>query len=115
MAITEHKTSFAGYSLTQWNEGPLSPLVKGYRLAVDFDEGESWLEKFSRFVSTPGIEQVEALVVGAWWNEDFQAQTASIVEALILHHQTLSHLRALFIADLTYEESEISWINQTDL
>lgn len=115
MTITEHKTSFAGYPLTEWNDGPLSLSIKAYRLSVDFDDGEPWGEKFSRLVHSPHAEQIEVLVVGAWWNEDFRAQTATLVEALVLYHETLPHLRGLFLADVTFEESEISWINQTDL
>lgn len=115
MTITEHKRSFAGYALTEWNDEPPSPPTKAYRLSVDFDGDELWTEKFVRLVKSPYADQIEGLVAGAWWNEDFQAQTARIVESLVLHHQKLPLLRALFLADVTFEESEISWINQTDL
>lgn len=115
MAITEHKTSFAGYALTEWNDDRQTEPQKAYRVSVDFDDGEPWTEKFARLVESPHANQIECLVAGAWWNEDFQAQTGRIVESLVLHHEKLPHLKALFIADVTFEESEISWIQQTDL
>lgn len=115
MAITEHKTSFAGYALTEWNDDHAAAPVKAYRVSVVFDDGEPWTEKFARLVNGPHADQIEALVAGAWWNEDFQAQTGRIVESLVMHHEKLPHLKAFFLADVTFEESEISWINQTDL
>lgn len=112
---SEHKTSFAGYTVEQWNEGPLKNIpTTAYRLALDPDDAESWPEKLSRFVALEQANQVEALVVGAWWTEDY-IDTSSVVESLVIHHQRLPHLRVLFIGDVTYEECEISWIQQSDM
>ena len=65
MAITEHKTSFAGYTLTEWNDDLLASPEKAYRVSVDFDDGEPWTEKFTRLIDSPNAQQIEALVVGS--------------------------------------------------
>jgi len=112
---SEHKSFFDGYTIEPWNEGPLKNIpTTAYRLALDHQDAESWPEKLSRFVALEQANQVEALVVGAWWTEDY-IDTSSVVEALVIHHQSLPHLRALFIGDVTYEECEISWIQQSDM
>src|SRR5687768_9376114 len=114
MAI-EHRTFFAGYNVEQWNEGPLKETPKtAYCLALDHGDAESWPEKLARFVALEQVDHVEALVVGAWWSDDY-IDTSSVMEALVIHHQRLPNLQALFIGDVTYEECEISWIQQTDL
>lgn len=111
----EHMPSFAGYTVVQWNAGPLeNTSTSAYRLALDHGDPETWPEKLARFVALEQAKQVEVLVVGAWWSDDY-IDTSSVVEALVMHHLRLPNLRALFIGDVTYEECEISWIQQSDM
>lgn len=111
----EHMPSFAGYTVVQWNDGPLeNTATSAYRLALDHGDPETWPEKLARFVALVQAGQVEALIVGAWWSDDY-IDTSSVVEALVMHHLRLPNLRALFVGDVTYEECEISWIQQSDM
>lgn len=112
---SEHKSFFAGYPVKQWNDGSLrKPSLNAYRLALDHGDAETWPEKLSRFVALKQAKRVEALVVGSWWSEDY-IDTSSVMEALVIHHQCLPNVRALFIGDVTDEECEVSWIQQTDM
>jgi hypothetical protein len=46
---------------------------------------------------------------------DDQATAARVVEALVAARDRLPQLRAIFFGDITYEECEISWIQNTDV
>lgn len=114
MAV-QHKSSFASYTVDQWNDGDLVGMsTSAYRLGLDHGDEETWPEMLARFVALKQVNQVEALVVGAWWPDEY-IDTSTVVEALVMVHQRLPNLRALFIGDVTYEECEISWIQQSDM
>src|SRR5688500_13658499 len=114
MAV-QHKSFFSGYTVEQWNERPLKKIsTTAYRIVLDYDDAETWPEKLAHFVALDQAAQVEALIVGAWWPDDY-IDTSTVMEALVNHHQRLPNLRAVFIGDVTYEECEISWIQQSDL
>lgn len=114
--IGEHKTSYAGYLIQQWNDGPLNdPATTAYRMTLDYDERDTWLSKFARFVSQPQAAEVEALVIGAWWGDEWRVPSERVVESFVMYHERLPRLKALFIGDVTYEECEMSWIDQSDM
>lgn len=116
MAISEHKTAYAHYTVEQWNDGPIAnPAVTAYRIATDYDTRETWADLFGRFAEKPNAHDVEAVIVGATWGRRDTLGLEEVVETLVLYHGLLPNLRALFIGDITYDENEISWINQADL
>ncbi len=118
MTIMAHLTEFAGFRVTLWQPGdPLGdPATTIHRIAVEYDEEGSWADKLSAFLALPGVEQTQGLVVGLW---DGEAGTGvspqPMVEALVTAHDRLPRLRALFVNDIVMEESEVSWIPNTDL
>jgi hypothetical protein len=92
-----------------------------YRLSLDDPyeaekKGESLVNVLARFVADPGAAQARGLVIGTWedvWSDPAGAER--IVAALVAARDRLPALRALFLGDMTFEECEISWINQTDV
>lgn len=119
MAIYDHINSFAGKSVEEWTpKTKLDPNII-YRISLDYDESEkgmTWLDKFADFLDTPSVEQLTGLVIGQWdmtWGAD--NSSARVVEALVTAHDRLPNLTALFIGEMVMEESEISWINQSDV
>ncbi|WP_151772260.1 STM4015 family protein [Streptomyces abyssomicinicus] len=91
------------------------PETVAWRLAVDVDEPEEeWLEAFARFSEAVDLSRVRALIVGSW-QDAYEESSKEIVEALAAARDRLPALRALFLGDMTYEESEISWITQSDV
>lgn len=122
MAIYEHITEFAGRRVEDWEPGnPLGdPDGVAYRLSISWDESEEelrWTDKFAQFLDDPASGRVAAIVVGPWEEPNMgDEQTASrIVEALASARDRLPHLEALFFGEIISEESEISWIGQTDM
>ncbi|MET8978132.1 STM4015 family protein [Streptomyces sp. NPDC004539] len=79
-----------------------------------YDSGEDWTSAFARFLDTVDSTRVRAIVVGAW-EEAYETDAASVVEAITAARDRLPALRAVFLGDMTSEECEISWIHQTDV
>lgn len=97
------------------DEGPLSGDT-GYRLRLDWEDEGTWTDRFAQFLQQPGVEAVTTLVVGAWGLiVDGEEGPDAVVQAIVSARERLPNLRALFIGDITGEESEVSWIAQTDL
>jgi hypothetical protein len=79
----------------------------------DYEKGKSLAQSIAAFVRLPGAPRTQALVIGSWGYEDMDS--ATVVESLVAYRDRLPELRALFVGDITREENEISWINQSDL
>lgn len=86
-----------------------------WRISVDtYDAEEEWPQAFARFTGSVDTRQVRALIVGGW-SEAYETSSAGIVEALAGAASEFPALRALFVGDITSEECEVSWINQSDV
>ena len=122
MAIYEHITEFAGKPVVDWEPGePLDePADVAYRISVSWDESEAgrrWTDKFAGFLDDPASGRVTALIVGPWAAVGVGDESTAerIVEALASARDRLPALTALFVGEIISEESEISWIEQTDV
>jgi hypothetical protein len=120
MAIDEHTTHFAGKAVVDWMPGTgiTDPENSCYRVTLDWDaaeQGEVWTDRFAAFLDTPRSGRVTGLVVGAWGEVATGETSAAVVEAIVTARERLPHLTALFLGDITFEESEISWIVQSDV
>ncbi len=77
----------------------------------------TWADKFRVFLTQPGVEKLDALIVGPWGgmgppNSD---DASDVVIALVEARTALPNLQALFFGDIVMEESEISWIELTNI
>ncbi|MBL1104299.1 STM4015 family protein [Streptomyces sp. 5-8] len=93
------------------------PEPDGYawRVSVDvYETEEEWTAAFARFLETVDTTRVRALVVGAW-GEAYDSDSGPVIESLLAARDRLPALRAVFLGDMVMEESEISWIQQTDV
>jgi hypothetical protein len=120
MTIEEHLTAFAGRPVRDWEPGePLDdPEGTIPRLALSWDEsdeGRRWVEKFDALLGDAASARLTGLVVGPWEEMQAPESAAGIVAALIGARERLPRLAALFLGDIVREESEISWIEQTDV
>ncbi|ADV65766.1 STM4015 family protein [Deinococcus maricopensis] len=117
MAIGEHLTQFGGFDVTAWRPGEAlpDPAMQIARLFVEWDDEQSWVEQFRAFLELPGVERTRGLVVGWWGVDDSEAEPVDVVEALAGARERLPELHVLFFGDVTYEENEVSWIQNTDL
>src|SRR5262249_22555836 len=59
--------------------------------------------------------KLEALVIGAWHGDDSSSSSEFIIDALVERKDRFAGLKALFLGDITYEENEVSWIQQSNV
>lgn len=113
--ISENLTELAGRRVVDFDpsKGIARPHDLVYRVRTEYD-GPNFHELLAAFLADPRVGEVPALVIGAF---DFEASedTREIVRTLVAHRQKLGNLRTLFLGDITYEEQEISWIQQSDI
>lgn len=85
-----------------------------YRVRSDWD-GNQFGPKLASFLNSDVSTRATALVIGAWFNED-PSQTSDVaISALVKNKERLAQLRALYLGDIMSEESEMSWIQQSDI
>lgn len=87
-----------------------------YRLGITWDDSQRDLHaRLDQFVAQKDVDQLQALIIGAWIGDDSSYSSAEIVKDLIKHRAKLAGLKAIFLGDIIYEENEISWIEQSDV
>ncbi|MDH6228145.1 MULTISPECIES: STM4015 family protein [Streptomyces] len=91
------------------------PETVAWRIGVEvYEPQEEWAQAFARFAGAVDLSRVRALIVGPW-RDAYENSSKEVVDAIVAARDRLPALRALFLGDMTYEESEISWIAQSDV
>ncbi|MCB1633733.1 MAG: STM4015 family protein [Xanthomonadales bacterium] len=85
-----------------------------YRFRSDWDEDQI-VPALKHFLSKDEALQATAIVIGAWFGDDSEKTPGEVLDVLIENRDRLPLLSAVFVGDITSEENEMSWINQTDL
>ncbi|MFD7068825.1 STM4015 family protein [Streptomyces sp. NPDC059913] len=87
-----------------------------WRISVDpyEDDEVTWDDAFKAFLEKVDPAGVRALVVGQW-GEAYDNSSSYVVERLVAAADRLTSLEAIFLGDMTMEESEISWIEHDDV
>jgi hypothetical protein len=120
MSISDHLQQFEGRTVVDYVVGQrlVAPDKHAYRLALDYDasdKGETFVNLFATFIADPASAEVQALLIGDWGGAGQGDDSSSVVEALAAARHRLPRLRALFLGEIIMEESEISWISQSDV
>ena len=79
-----------------------------------YEADEAWPKALARFCSTVDTTRVRALIVGAW-TDMTEDDSSLVIEALVAERDRFPELRAIFLGDISMEQAEISWINQSDV
>ncbi|MFJ6572755.1 STM4015 family protein [Streptomyces sp. NPDC091292] len=117
MAISQHLQELYGLPAFHFPEPGEEqklpdPGAVAWRVEVDsYDSEETWESAFARFLDAVDTTEVRALIVGAW-SDVYDTAPDEVVAALLAASDRLPALRALFLGDITFEQCEISWINQ---
>lgn len=111
--------TFGGFEVKQWQIGdPLGdPATTIHRLSAKYDGDHNWAELLAAYLAQNGVEQVQGLVVG-YWSTDILMETdpvAEMLEPLVAAAAQLPKLRVLYVGDIAQHESEISWIENTEM
>lgn len=120
--IGEHLQEFGGLPAFDFPAAgpdgvpPRAPLPEAdtvaWRIAENgWDDDRSWEDTFARFLDTVDTASVRALIVGMW-PQAYDSSADGPISALVSARDRLPALRAIFLGDITFEECEISWINQ---
>jgi hypothetical protein len=113
--ISAHVDSFAGLPVFEYDPSrppPDDPGAVALRLSTGYEEADKFQGKWETLFATDWVSQVRALVIGEWGDA---YEVAVPVEPLVERAAALPSLRALFVGELIGEESEISWIQLTDV
>jgi hypothetical protein len=115
MGIYQHDELFAGKPVVEYTTeiGIAAPQESSYRLSVDYDSEHSIVDLLSQFLADPHVSKITSLTIGQWDAEDGSSE--SVINFLVDASPKLPNLTALFLGDITGEEYEISWIQQSDL
>lgn len=118
MVNSEHKQAFAGMSIYDYSpdEGIIDP-NDAPRLAIDWDQMEAGVsidDLFAQLLADEKIDQLQGLVIGHWAETYYDEDFTRVVEMLVAAAPKLASVKTIFNGDITYDESEISWIQQCD-
>lgn len=114
MPINHNLDEFHGKPVEDWDpeRGIENPGETCYRLRRNW--GEPPLENVVRaFAEDPKAGEVEELVIGVWSHESESG--TPVRRALAGASKKLKSLKALMFGDISGEESEISWIESSDM
>ncbi|MER7005749.1 STM4015 family protein [Dactylosporangium sp. NPDC000555] len=119
MTIGGNITSFAGLPVRRFEPGPVGRRDArragqdvAWRIGVDFGDGEDrFAATLDALLDAVGGATVRALVIGSWGEPHSDVPPLHL---LIAARDRLPSLRALFVGEMTHEECEISWINQSE-
>jgi hypothetical protein len=86
-----------------------------YRLREEYEDKTTNADRLESLLQQPDGGQITTLILGAWSGACEGNDAEQLVAKLASLAPRLPNLRALFCGEMTYEECEISWINQTDV
>ncbi|KIF71323.1 cytoplasmic protein [Streptomyces sp. AcH 505] len=118
MSISNHLQELYGLPAFDFPGGGVTeplpePGTVAWRVSVDsYEAEEPWEAAFARFTETVDTTEVQALVIGSW-SDAYESGPDEVIAAVVAARGQLPELRALFLGDITFDECEISWINQT--
>ncbi|GAA0452585.1 hypothetical protein Ade02nite_00560 [Paractinoplanes deccanensis] len=116
MTIHHHLKTFAGLPVVEIDDAtePVDPASVAWRIDMeDFEaSAEEFEAAFEQMMKLSGPSGPTALIVGEWGSA---YDTPFPFELLIRNAGRLGGLRALFVGEMSSEQCEISWINQTDV
>jgi len=105
---------FAGKPVVYYKaDQPVDLSANVYRIHWDWDSEQELAESTKLFLASDGIEQVEAIVFGAYGEYDDLPGDA--IDVLIENRDKLPRLRSVFFGDSLYEEAMISSLFNSDM
>lgn len=112
-----HDDVFAGLPIQLFTaKGSLiEPSLHAIKVMWEWESEVSFTQLFDDLLAEPNAKAITALVIGAWDEELYDVNSSAVVDLLVAAKDKLPQLKALFMGDISQEENEISWINQSNL
>lgn len=121
MTGIDHPETFHGltvHTLPDPDDEHAAPLPRAdsvaWRLDCLWNENNPFPELWGRFLTSVDSTQVRALVLGPWWHDEY-SPLRPVLDLIVADADRFPALRALFLADVTGEECEVSWLEMTDV
>ncbi|MET9875100.1 STM4015 family protein [Actinacidiphila glaucinigra] len=118
MTVAHHLQTFHGLRVHTLPEagtaGLPEPDAVAWRLDC-FEAGDiPFPEVWGHFTAAVDTTRVRALVLGPWWDDEY-CELRPVLDLVLADAERFPALRALFLADVTGEECEVSWLQLTDV
>jgi len=85
-----------------------------YRFRTEYDGPENEVKNMlTAFLSDPKLSEIDSFVIG-YWGPEHDDNPAFILQLLIDNKAKLQHIKGIFLGDISYEENEVSWIENCD-
>lgn len=112
MTINEYCERFFGLPVVELRSGQvITRQDVVYRLTQAPGGRRTQRQLLDEFLGRVDVDKLRALIIGSW-DPDYADTPREYLDGLVEH--CLPKLRALFVGDMTREDAEISWIDQTD-
>ncbi|MFB7470359.1 STM4015 family protein [Kitasatospora sp. NPDC056184] len=85
-----------------------------WRLSVGYGSKHGFDELWSAFLAAVDPAAVRALLIGPWWMRDY-VPVRETLDRIVADAGRFPALEALYIADVTSEDCEISWLEMSDV
>lgn len=59
------------------------------------------------------LEKLDEIIIGCW-GESYDNSVQPLLDMFAQHSESFEHIKSLFVGDMTFEECEVSWIEQGD-
>ena len=112
MGFYGHATQLNGKKVLNFSpEKGIEETEAAYRFYTEYDGEQNVPDNLRKFIEDDKVDQVDGLVFGMLGEYDETPDT--ILDILIENKDKLQHLKAIFVGDITQEENEVSWIENT--
>jgi hypothetical protein len=113
MGFYSNAAQFYGQRVVNFDpEKGIEALDVAYRFYTDYDGEHDVPENLKKFIDDDKAGQISALVIGMW-DEEHDSTPDTLLDLLIQHKDQLQSLKAIFVGDISQEENEVSWIENT--
>ena len=109
--VVRDPRTFAGKPIVKFDGSSFDINTAVKVLTRSYDAEESIIVRLDKLANLPGADKIDTLVIGAW-EETYDNSADFILDKLIELKGKFKSVKHLFVGDMTYEESEISWIIQ---
>ncbi|SNT24955.1 hypothetical protein SAMN05446037_10625 [Anaerovirgula multivorans] len=78
----------------------------------DYEDGDKDAHTMAEeILSDPEIKELKEIIIGCW-GESYENSVQSILDELVANKEKILHIESLYVGDMTFEECEVSWIEQ---
>ncbi|WP_062055449.1 STM4015 family protein [Aquimarina longa] len=113
MTVNQYQETFNNKPVKVFQIGDTIDPNVCYKVESPYEDKHSVVDRLKSLVETGATDTMQELIIGAW-QDSYEVDPTAILNYLITHKSSFLQLKHVFIGDMTYEDCEMSWINQTD-